>query len=97
MNELQALTQSIGEQTILYLGKDQVSALEVLLDTRIMEARVSVSLKDNSEESQLRAFGLFGEIEGIFSGEVSIAFGLEPSEWEPQDDTAASTPSFVYA
>lgn len=96
MDEMQALAQSIGEHVLLYLGRERIGRLEVLLDTQLMEGRVTVLLDDNSDQAQLMAFEKFAEVEDIFSSEASLQLALASTDWRPSV-VSENAPAFVLA
>lgn len=74
--EMRALVVSIGEQTLTYLGKDNLDAARVTLDPKLQVASVEVSLTDPSPEARLKSFEKFIDVECIFADEVDLVLHI---------------------
>ncbi|WP_298589494.1 hypothetical protein [uncultured Kocuria sp.] len=87
--ELRALVTSIGEQTLLYLGKDNLTAARVTLDPKIEAATVEVALEESTPANRQRAFTKFIEVIDLFDDEVDLMLRIADHE-SLQSDMAES-------
>jgi len=96
LNDLQALTTSIGEYTLDTIGRESVKGLQVMIESIDHQGRVSVALKDNSDAEQKRVLRELFEIEQLYFDEAALSFSFV----ENLDDVTAtevSAPVFSYA
>ena len=74
VNELDALTQSIGEHAVQALGEERLSELSVVLYTNDMTCMVTVCLQENTDAEQQEALELLFDVQGLFFEDVSMSF-----------------------
>ncbi|WP_243063167.1 hypothetical protein [Humibacter sp. RRB41] len=96
VNDLQALTTSIGEYTLDTLGKETVTGLQVSMDGVDHNGRITVALKDNSDAEQKRVLRELFEIEQMYFDEAALSFDFV----QDIDEVSLLHPeakSFIYA
>lgn len=71
-NEFAILAQSIGESAVDYIGKDNLKALALDMNSSTFEGVVRVSLKNNSDAAQLETIRKFFELEELFRDEADL-------------------------
>lgn len=74
VNELDALTQSIGEHAVQALGEDRLRELSVVLYTHDMTCMVTVCLEENTDAEQQEALESLFDVQGLFFEDVSMSF-----------------------
>ena len=95
-DELQALTISIGEHSLNAIGRDNLRAMDVLLDPRTHNATMTIVLRANDDESQTDAIRELFEVERLFADEAVLSYVFA----EALDNEKASLnamPQFSYA
>lgn len=78
MDDNEILVTCIGESTLLYLGRDNITRLSVELLPGIGEAHILVAPKAEDVESHLRMLDKFAEVEDMYADEVSMTIRLVP-------------------
>lgn len=76
VDEVQALTQSIGEHAVQALGRKHISELSIVVNSNDMSARIVVALRDNTDAEQRRALEKLFEVQELFFDDVSMTFGF---------------------
>jgi hypothetical protein len=76
LDELQALTQSIGEYAISVIGRENLSGIQVTVDRRNMSAQLSVRLAENSDETQLGVIMALFDVERMYADEVVVSYSF---------------------
>ncbi|MEV7692483.1 hypothetical protein AB0N73_04030 [Microbacterium sp. NPDC089189] len=76
VDEVSALTQSIGEHAVQAIGRKHLSALSVVVNPIDMTARIAVSLRDSNAKEQARAFEKFFDVQDLFFDDVSMTLVL---------------------
>lgn len=76
VDEVSALTQSIGEHAVLAIGKKHLSELSVVINGNDLTARVTVALRKNSDAEQRRALEKLFEVQELFFDEASMTFAF---------------------
>lgn len=76
LDDLQALTQSIGEYAVGVIGRENLSGLQVTVDRRNMSAQISVHLADNTDEAQLAVIVDLFDVERMFADEVVVSYSF---------------------
>lgn len=74
VDEVSALTQSIGEYAVQMVGKENLAELAVVLNPADLTARVSLVLKDNNEATQRDALEALFEVQELFFEDASMMF-----------------------
>jgi hypothetical protein len=69
-----ALVTSIGENAVDLIGKENLVGLQVYLDQLDESAEITVSLRDNSDESQREAIRALLDVEELFYDEAALSF-----------------------
>lgn len=79
VDEVSALTQSIGEHAVQAIGKKHLSELSVVVNGNDMTARVTVALRKNTDAEQQRALERLFDVQELFFDDASMtfAFGLD--------------------
>jgi hypothetical protein len=95
MDELQALTTSIGEYTLDVLGRENLTGLQVTLDKRDRGAFMLIALADGSDEEQRRVIAEMFEVEKVFVDEAVLTY-LFVDEIMSGATVDASTPQYSY-
>lgn len=80
MDENEILVTSIGEQTLAYLGRDNISRLSVELLPGIFEAHILLAPAPGDTKSHLRMLEKFADVEDMFSDEVTMTIRLIPRD-----------------
>lgn len=96
VDEVSALTQSIGEHAVQAVGAKHLTELSVVVSSIDMTARVTMALRENSDKEQRRALERMFEVQELFFEDVSmtIAFGVDG---ELPTAQAAGSRQFSYA
>jgi len=76
VDELSALTQSIGEHAVDAIGPKHLAELSVVVSSIDMSARVTISLRENNEKEQRRALEKLFGVQELFFDDVSMTFGF---------------------
>lgn len=76
VDEVSALTQSIGEYAVQSIGTKHLVELSVVLSPVDWTARIAVALADNSEKEQSRALDKLFEVQELFFDDVSMTFAF---------------------
>ena len=74
VDEVSALTHSIGEHAVQAIGRKHLAELTVVVSPVDMTARVTIALQDNSEKEQRRALERVFEVQELFFDDVSMTF-----------------------
>ncbi|WP_313812972.1 hypothetical protein [Glutamicibacter sp.] len=77
MDNAEALVHSIGLHAVSGIGKENLRALEVALDSDSHEAHIAVVLRHESEEQILRTTDKLNDLQILFLGEASIEWSFE--------------------
>jgi hypothetical protein len=80
VDEVSALTQSIGEHAVSGIGREHISRLSVVVNSNDMTARVVVKLRENSEAEQTHALESLFDVQELFFDEVSMTFAFGHDE-----------------
>jgi len=76
VDEVSALTQSIGEHAVAAIGAKHLSELSVVVNPFDCSARVVVALQENTEKEQRRALEKLFDVQDLFFDEVSMSFAF---------------------
>lgn len=76
VDEIAALTQSIGEHAVQAIGRDNLESLTVVTNANDMTARIAVELIDNNAETQAEALEELFSVQDLFFEEVSMTFAF---------------------
>lgn len=79
VDEVSALTQSIGEHAVLAIGTKHLAELSVVVNSNDMTARITVALRKNNDAEQRRALENLFDVQDLFFDDVSMtfAFGID--------------------
>ncbi len=95
-DELQALTISIGEQSLNAIGRDNLRALEVQLDPRTYHATMTIVLRSNDDRAQTDALHELFEVENLFADEAVLSY-VFAERLDRERATAEFMPQFSFA
>lgn len=95
VNDIQALTTSIGEYTLETIGRDSIKGLQVTMEDVDHQGCVSVALKDNSDAEQKRVLRELLGIEQIYFDEAALTFAFVES-LDDMESRRVSAPLFSY-
>lgn len=76
VDEVSALTQSIGEHAVSAIGAKHLAELSVVVNGNDLTARVTVALRKNSDAEQRRALEKLFEVQDLFFGDASMTFAF---------------------
>ncbi|WP_461634517.1 hypothetical protein [Glutamicibacter soli] len=79
MDNAEALVHSIGLHAVSGIGKENLRALEVALDSENNEAHITVVLREETEDQILRSTDKLNDLQILFLGEASIQWTFEES------------------
>ncbi|WP_426624333.1 hypothetical protein ACPPVW_17490 [Leifsonia sp. McL0607] len=96
LDEFAALTRAIGEYTVEALGKENLSALQVVAHPREFSAFVEIALEDRSDAAQRRAIEVMFEVEQVYWDEIALTY-VFVDQIEDTDDVEASQLQYSYA
>lgn len=74
VDEVSALTQSIGEHAVQAIGAKHIADLTVVVMPIDWTARIAVSLESNTEKEQRRALEKLFDVQDLFFDDVSMTF-----------------------
>ncbi|NQX15122.1 hypothetical protein [Rathayibacter sp. VKM Ac-2857] len=76
IDDLETLTESIGQFTLSSLGKENLRRLSVVVNPVDQTCEVSITLVDDSGESQLEIIRSMLEVEQVFLDDVVMSFSF---------------------
>ena len=85
VDEVQALTQSIGEHAVQAIGREHLAALAVVVNPIDLTARITVGLRENSDYEQQRALEALFEVQELFFEDASMTFGFGVDDGLPTE------------
>lgn len=97
VDEVSALTQSIGEHAVQAIGAKHLTELSVVVSPIDYTARVVVALRENTDKEQRRALEKFFEVQELFFDDVSMTFGFGTDVDLPTAKQAAGARQFSFA
>lgn len=74
IDAVRALVTSIGENSVALIGKENLVGLQVYLDAVDDSAEITVSLRNNSDQSQREAIQALLDVEELFYDEAALSF-----------------------
>ncbi|WP_314148439.1 hypothetical protein [uncultured Leifsonia sp.] len=96
VNDLQALTTSIGEFTVDALGRESIAGLQVVMEAVDHLGHISIALKDNSDAEQKRVLRELFEIERMYYDDAALAFEFVDAV-DPDLPAKSNVPVYSYA
>lgn len=97
MDEFGALIHSLGEHTVTYLGKDNLSRLDIFGDDVQGTAYIEIALANNTWPAQAAAVDKMLEVREMFFDELSIDYRFISEDSETRESAAARQPAFCMA
>ncbi|WP_136024256.1 hypothetical protein [Microbacterium sp. K27] len=76
VDEVSALTHSIGEHAVQAIGPKHLAELSVVVNGTDLTARVTVALRKNTEAEQRRALEKLFEVQDLFFDDASMTFAF---------------------
>ncbi|MEO8527691.1 MAG: hypothetical protein ABI435_01290 [Pseudolysinimonas sp.] len=95
-DDVRALVSSIGEHAVNMIGKENLLGLEVFLDKEELSAEITVSLRDNTDESQREAIAALFGVEELFYDEAVLSFQFV-DDIAAKGDARVARAQFSYA
>lgn len=89
MNEFEALIHSLGEHTVITLGRDNIRRIDVFGDPTDTTAHIEIVLRDQSWESMAAAVEKMIEVREMFFAEISIDYRFASEDSETPASAAA--------
>jgi hypothetical protein len=91
------LAQSIGENSVSYIGKENLRALSVEVNPVTMEADIEIVLRDAREDNRRAALEALREVEELFWDEIVIGHNFVGELHAHDRATADARRQFQYA
>lgn len=96
MDDLQILTQSIGEYAVDTVGRENIRGLQVVMNPVDQTAQIAVVLADDSDESQKAALRALFDVEAVYLDEAVLSFAFV-DDLEQADAAFAARQVYSYA
>jgi hypothetical protein len=96
LDEIQALTTSIGEFSLDTIGKSKLRGLRVTLDPRSLNAEMVIVLKKNTDSQQKSVLRSLFEVERVFADDAVLSYHFA-DDLVDDEATLGMVPLFSYA
>lgn len=96
MDDFQILTQSIGEYAVDTVGRDNLRALELIMNPRDMTGHLSIALTDGSADAQKTVLRALFDVEQVFFDEAVLSYSFV-DEIDDDEVVPAAASKYSYA